>query len=95
MGHAERLADEDWGKGCIMMNMEDSKPRGRPQKTWMEVLIKYMKEKVVSREGIPRIVIDGGVEYGKIGKLFQSWKKRSLNRICDACVCLLYLIFEP
>ena len=42
-GHVERKADGDWVKGCTNLNLEGTRPRGRPKKTWMEVVKNDMK----------------------------------------------------
>lgn len=33
----EHEACDDWVKKCKMMDVKGKRPRGRPQKTWMEV----------------------------------------------------------
>src|SRR5260221_6675578 len=43
-GHVERKDDCDWVKGCTVLEVEGPKPRGRPKKTWMEVVKGDMKE---------------------------------------------------
>ena len=42
-GHVERKADGDWVKGCTNLKVEGTRPRGRPKKTWMEVVKNDMK----------------------------------------------------
>src|SRR5260221_14224094 len=39
-GHVERKDDCDRAKGCTVLEVEGPKPRGRPKKTWMEVVKK-------------------------------------------------------
>ena len=49
-GHVERKADGDWVKGCTVLNVEGKNPRGRPSKTWMEVVKGDMKRVGLRRE---------------------------------------------
>ena len=37
-GHVLRKDDDDWVKKCIEHEVEGPRPRGRPKKTWKEVL---------------------------------------------------------
>ena len=36
-GHVERRGD-DWIKKCMSLEMEESRPQGRPKKKWLEVI---------------------------------------------------------
>jgi len=36
-GHVLRKDDDDWVKKCTEYEVEGSRPRGRPKKTWKEV----------------------------------------------------------
>ena len=36
-GHVLRKEDTDWVKKCMQYEMEGSRPRGRPKRTWTEV----------------------------------------------------------
>src|SRR5260221_3387318 len=49
-GGVERKDDCDWVKGCTVLEVEGPKPRGRPKKTWMEVVKRDMKEMGLRRE---------------------------------------------
>src|SRR5260221_5199189 len=49
-GHVERKDDCDWMRGCTVLEVEGPKLRGRPKKTWMEVVKRDMKEMVLRRE---------------------------------------------
>ena len=37
-GHVLRKDDDDWVKKCMENEVEGSRPRGRPKKTWKEVV---------------------------------------------------------
>jgi len=39
-GHVLRKEDNDWVKKCMEYEVEGAKPRGRPKKTWREVVEK-------------------------------------------------------
>ncbi|MBJ5627073.1 hypothetical protein JGG67_22900, partial [Salmonella enterica subsp. enterica serovar Derby] len=43
-GHVERKAHDDWVKKCTVMEVEGKRPKGRPRKTWMEVVRNDMKQ---------------------------------------------------
>jgi hypothetical protein len=49
-GHVERKDDEDWVKRCISFEVEGTKPRGRPRKTWMELVRNDMASKGLRRQ---------------------------------------------
>ena len=42
-GHVERKVEDDWVKRCTVMEVEGTRPRGRPKKTWMEVVADDMR----------------------------------------------------
>jgi len=37
-GHIQRKMDGDWVKGCTMVEVEGTRPRGRPKKSWTDVI---------------------------------------------------------
>jgi len=37
-GHVLRKEDDDWVKKCMKYEVEDPRPRGRPNRTWREVV---------------------------------------------------------
>ena len=41
-GHVLRKEDTDWVKKCMEYEVEGSRPRGRPKKTWREVVQKKL-----------------------------------------------------
>jgi len=49
-GHMLRKEDNDWVKKCMEYHLESVRPRGRPKKTWTEIVEKechgsqYMEE---------------------------------------------------
>jgi len=49
-GHVPRKEDTDWVKKCIEYEVEGSRPRGRPKRTWKEVLQKDCQARNLNRE---------------------------------------------
>jgi len=43
--------DTDWVKKCIEYEMVGSRPRGRPKRTWREVVQKDCQARNLNREG--------------------------------------------
>jgi len=41
--HVLRKEDNDWVKKCMEYEVEDARPRGRPKKTWREIVEKDCK----------------------------------------------------
>jgi len=39
-GHVLQKEDNDWVKKCMEYEVEGAKPRGRPKKTWTEIVEK-------------------------------------------------------
>jgi hypothetical protein len=37
-GHAERKVDDDWVRRCTLMEVDGRRSRGRPSKTWRDVI---------------------------------------------------------
>jgi len=42
-GHVLQKEDNDWVKKCMEYEMEGSRPKGRPKRTWGEVVQKTVK----------------------------------------------------
>jgi len=49
-GHVLRKEDTDWGKKCMEHEVEGSRPRGRPKRTWKEVVQKDCQASNLNRE---------------------------------------------
>ena len=49
-GHVLQREDTDWVKKCIEYEVEGSRPRGRPKRTWTEVVQKDCQVRNLSRE---------------------------------------------
>ena len=49
-GHVERKQEDDRVKGCVSMEIEGARPRGRPHITWKEVIPKDLKRCGLKRE---------------------------------------------
>ena len=54
-----RKEDYDWVKRCIEYEVEGATPRGRPKKTWREIVEKDCKACGLNREDA-MIIVDGG-----------------------------------
>jgi len=48
--HVLRKEDTDWVKKCVEHEVEGSRPRGRPKRTWREVVQKYCQAGKLNRE---------------------------------------------
>ena len=51
-GHLLRKEDNDWVKKCMEYEMEGARPRGRPKKTWTEIVEKDCQARKVNREDV-------------------------------------------
>ena len=49
-GHVLRKDDEDWVKKCMEHEVEGSRPRGRPKKTWKEVVREDFQARKLNKE---------------------------------------------
>jgi len=49
-GHELQKEDNDWVKKCMEYEVEDARPRGRPKKTWREIVEKDCKVRGLNRE---------------------------------------------
>jgi len=45
-----RKEDNDWVKNCMEYEVEGAKPRGRPKKTWREIMQQYFRTCKLNRE---------------------------------------------
>ena len=43
-GHVERKEEGDWVRKCLSMEVDGTRPRGRPQKTWYDNVLQDMKK---------------------------------------------------
>ena len=50
-GHVLRKEDNDWVKKCMEHEVEGSRPRGRPKKTWTEIVKEDCQAHGLNREG--------------------------------------------
>jgi len=89
-GHVARKEDEDWVKGCTVLKVEGSKPRGRPRKMWMEVVRGDMKrlglrqEDAGNRDEWRRRIKGRPANPGDPGKT-------AVKPIVCVCVCVLVI----
>ena len=49
-GHVLRKQDTDWVKKCMEYEVEGSRPRGRPKRTWKEVVQKDCQARNLDKE---------------------------------------------
>ena len=49
-GHVMRKEDGDWMKKCVDYEVEGARPRGRPKKTWTEIVQKNCQACKLNRE---------------------------------------------
>ena len=50
-GHVERKDEEEWLKKCTKMDVGGVRPKGRPRKTWEEVVREDMRELGLTWQG--------------------------------------------
>jgi len=62
-GHVLQKQDTDWVKKCMEYEMEGSRPRGRPKRTWREVVQKDCQVRNLNRED--------AVDHGRWKKLIK------------------------
>ena len=55
-----RKEDDDWVKKCMEYEVEGRRPRGRPKRTWREVVREDCQAHKMNTEGMPLIVVNGG-----------------------------------
>ena len=48
--HVLRKEDNDWVKKCMGYKVEGARPRGRPKKTWREIVEKDCQARKLNRE---------------------------------------------
>jgi len=51
-GHVLRKEDNDWVKKCMEYEVEGARPRGRPKKTWREIVEKDCQVHGLNREDV-------------------------------------------
>jgi len=49
-GHVVQKEDNDWVKKCMEYEVEAARPRGRPKKTWREIVEKDCQPRKLNRE---------------------------------------------
>ena len=49
-GHVLQKEDDDWVKKCMEYEVEGPRPRGRPKRTWREVVEKDSQARKLIRE---------------------------------------------
>jgi len=49
-GHVLRKEDTDWVKKCMEYEVDGSRPRGRPKRTWKEVVQKDCQARNLNKE---------------------------------------------
>jgi len=61
--HVLRKEGTDWVKKCMEYEVEGSRPRGRPKRTWKDVVQKYCQARNLNRED--------AVDHGRWKKLIK------------------------
>jgi len=51
-GHVLRKEDNDWMKKCMEYQLEGARPRGRPKKTWTEIVQKDCQSPKLNKEDV-------------------------------------------
>jgi len=49
-GHVLRKEDDDWVKNCMEYEVEGPEPRGRPKRTWIEVVEKDCQARKLNKK---------------------------------------------
>jgi len=49
-GHVLRKEDNDWAKKCMQYEVEGARAKGRPKKTWREIVERDCKARGLNRE---------------------------------------------
>jgi len=49
-GHVVQKEDTDWVRKCMVYEMKGSRPRGRPKRTWTEVVQRDCQARTLNRE---------------------------------------------
>jgi len=63
-GHVLRKEDDDWVKKCMEYEVEGSRPRGRPNRTWTEVVREDCQARKLNK--------DDAMDHGKLRKLIKD-----------------------
>jgi len=53
-GHVLQKEDNDWMKKCMEYEVEGARPRGRPKKTWREIVDKCQARKLNREDSMDR-----------------------------------------
>ena len=49
-GHVLRKDDDDWVKKCMEYEVQGPRPRGRPKRTWREVVREHCQARKMNKE---------------------------------------------
>ena len=103
-GHVLRKDDDDWVKKCMEHEVEGPRPRGRPKKTWKEVVRedclarKLNKEDAVDhckwRRVIKEVRWPGWVWAGECFFWYQPTRVVPDKRPLNGCCCCCYQLME-
>ena len=97
-GHVLRKEDDDWVKKCMEYKVEGHRPRGRPKRTWREVVredcqaSKLNKEDAIDRCKWRKMIKD--VRYSGlvwVGECFFWYRPTRIvpdQRLLNGCVCV-------
>ena len=101
-GHVLRKDDDDWVKKCMEYKVEGPRPRGRPKRTWREVVredcqaCKLNKEDAMDhckwRKMIKDVRWSGWVWVGECFFWYRPTRVVPEKRLLNGCVCVYYLL---
>ena len=106
-GHVLQKEDNVWVKKCMEYEVEGARPRGRPKKTWREIVKKDCKVRGLNREDAmdrsrwrKQIGIIDDHDECEIGecffwywltRVFPNKINRALKRLCVCVLCCMIL----
>jgi len=57
----QRKDDDDWVNKCMEYKVEGPRPRGRPKRTWREVVLEdWQARKLNKEDAMDRCTVNGG-----------------------------------
>jgi len=98
-GHVLRKDDDDWVKKCMEYEVEGRSPRGRPKRTWREVVREdckvrklnkeYTMDRCKCRKMIKDVWSSGWVRVGECFFWYRPTRVVPDKRPLNGCVCVL------
>ena len=98
-GHVLQKEDTDWVKKCVEYEVEGSRPRGRPKRTWKEEVVQkdcqarnLDKEDAMDRGRWKKLIKIGWWSGWWVGECFFWYRLTRLVRTCQRAVKRLLLL---